>query len=214
MNRPLGRVFAAGAYKVGLGPNAVTVISGLTTGAGVLVLALLEPTVTTGLAVALLLVLGFALDSSDGQVARLTGRGSIAGEWLDHVVDSAKMVLLHAAVLVSLYRYGEADPAWYLVPLAFQAVTVVMFSGGILTDLLKRSAVAGPAPTRASTPPAPSTLRSLLLLPADYGVLAWSFVLLGLGPVFLGVYTVLAATNALLLGALLVKWFRELSALR
>ena len=42
----------------------------------------------------------------------------------------------------------------------------------------------------------PSTLRSLLVLPTDYGVLALSFALLAAPAVFLGVYGVLLAGTA------------------
>ena len=58
----------------------------------------------TGVVVSLLLILGYALDSADGQLARLLGGGTPEGEWLDHVIDSAKLATIHLAVLVSLYR--------------------------------------------------------------------------------------------------------------
>ena len=96
VNRPLGRLLAAAAIRPGASANAVTVLSALVTAAGLALVALVPPTLWSGLLAAALLVLGFALDSADGQVARFTGTGSAAGEWFDHVVDAGKMVAVHA----------------------------------------------------------------------------------------------------------------------
>lgn len=206
VNRPLGRLLAVLAHGAGLGPNAVTAISAVTTLAGLAALVLLAPAAWTGALVAGLLVLGFALDSADGQVARLSGRSSPAGEWLDHLIDSGKMVCVHGAVLVAAYRFYGADPLWLLVPLGFQLTAVLAFSGMLLVTLLKRSRgiadAAGP----------PSLIRAIGLLPMDYGILAVTFALSGLPAVFMPVYTVLLALNVALTAALLVKWFRSLAA--
>lgn len=207
VNRPIGRVLAAAAHVLGVGPNAVTAVSALVTGSGLLVLVLAPPSMITGLLVAALLVLGFALDSADGQVARLSHTSSMAGEWLDHVVDAGKMVLVHTAVLIAAWRFWDGSARWLLVPLAYQVVSVVMFSGLTLVDLLER--------TRSGSKSAkgnPSTIRALALLPADYGILALSFVLWGFGPAFRVCYLLLAAVNLLILVAMLVRWFRKLSA--
>jgi hypothetical protein len=50
----------------------------------------------------------------------------------------------------------------------------------------------------------------VLKLPHDYGVMCWIFVLLGAPRLFLGVYSLLFAFNALYLALALIKWFREL----
>ncbi len=209
VNRPAGRVLAAAAHVLGLTPNAVTALSALVTGCGIALIALVRPSWPLTAGVVLLLVTGFALDSADGQLARLRGGGNRAGEWLDHVVDCGKMLTLHLAVLVGLYRFVRPLPAgWLALPLAFQVTAVTTFFAGILTEQLKRSA--GPS---GSPPTAPSALRSVLLLPADYGVFCLLFLSWGAGRgVFLGVYGGLLAVNVLLAVALLVKWFRELSA--
>ncbi|WP_193598112.1 CDP-alcohol phosphatidyltransferase family protein [Microbacterium sp. YJN-G] len=220
VNRPLGRVLAAAAATAGLSPNTVTVISAVVTAAGLVTLAVAPVSIGTGIAVAVLLVLGFALDSADGQVARLTGTSSPAGEWLDHVVDAGKMTALHAAVLIALWRNG-ADAGWLGVVLAYQLVSVVFFAALTLHPLLQRGerVAAGPPSGDAGAPSgdagaaaaAPSPLRAVGLLPADYGVLAASFVLWGAQPVFLVVYTALFVATTLIAAALSVKWFRSLS---
>jgi phosphatidylglycerophosphate synthase len=205
VNRPVGRVLAAACFKLGMSPNQVTAASAVFTLGGLAVLLAGRPDLLRAVIVALLLMLGFALDSADGQVARLTNRGSRAGEWLDHVVDSAKIVAIHAAVLITAFRYFELAPWWLVVPLAFQVVSIVTFFGGELERLLRVPngfAAAGREPSR---------LRALALLPADYGVLAASFVLIGWGPLFFGAYTVLFFTNLVIMALLLAKWFRALS---
>lgn len=210
VNRPLGRVLAAACYRAGLSPNQVTLASAMVTAAGLAVFVAGAPTVWRAVTTTALLVLGFALDSADGQVSRLTGRSTLAGEWLDHVVDAGKMVAVHAAVLAVLWAHGHVASAVLLVPMAFQFVAVVLFSGGVLVDLLKRTASTG-APVPARTP---STLRAIVLLPSDYGILAVSFVLSGWLPAFLIVYAALLACNVVITVLLLAKWFRELAQLR
>jgi len=205
INRPLGRVFAAAAAAVGLGPNAVTGLSAVATGAGVILLAAGPASWLTGVAVAALLVLGFALDSADGQVARLTGRGSRAGEWLDHVVDAGKMVAVHAAVLIAAARLELLPGVWLLLPLAYLFVAVVFFSALTLFDLLRDRTDA------TVTPRAPSTLRAIALLPADYGILAIAFALWGAPSVFFVAYGALFVCTTVIAGALCLKWFRTLN---
>lgn len=203
VNRPLGRVFAAAAAASGIGPNAVTSISAVVTAAGLVLLMLAPISIAAGVGVAVLLVLGFALDSADGQVARLTSTSSPAGEWLDHVVDAGKMVAVHAAVLIALWR-GDANPAWFVVALVYQFVAVVFFAALTLFPLVRRDEIAASG--------APSMTRSMALLPADYGILALAFLFWGAQPVFLIVYTILLVATILIAAALCVKWFRRLSA--
>jgi phosphatidylglycerophosphate synthase len=205
INRPVGRFFAAAAASAGVSPNGVTAVSALCTALGLAVLVLSPVGWLTGLAVAVLLALGFALDSADGQVARLTGRGSLAGEWLDHVVDAGKMVAVHAAVLIAAATQGLLAGAWLLLPLAYMLVAVVLFSGMTIFELLRRT-----RPLQADPPRSPSTIRALGLLPADYGVLALAFVLWGSSQIFFAVYAALGGLTAVITIALLLKWFRVL----
>ncbi|MDJ1133482.1 CDP-alcohol phosphatidyltransferase family protein [Streptomyces iconiensis] len=207
VNRPAGRVCAAAAYRVGLSPNQVTLLSAVCSFAGIAAIALVHPSWGLGVCVYLALAFGFALDSADGQLARLRGGGSPAGEWLDHVVDCAKIVALHSAVLISFHRFADLPgDGWLLLPLGFQAVAVLIFFGGLLTDKLRAPRTAGTAP------PAPSTARSLALLPVDYGVFCAVFLLFGGAGLFRAAYALLFGCYALFLVAFLAKWFRELSS--
>lgn len=212
VNRPLGRLIAAAAFRTGLTPDGVTAISGTLSLAGIVTLAVAPVSVVTGVVVALLLALGYAFDSADGQLARLRGGGSPAGEWLDHVVDCAKISLLHVAVLVGLVRAGTVG-GWTGLPLAFLVVANLYFFTFVLTDLLRRVAAArsGTAPERPSG--RPSVLRSLLVAPTDYGVLCIAFLLWGWTPGFLAAYGLLAVGTAGYVVLGLPKWRRDMRRL-
>ncbi|MCU1431246.1 MAG: CDP-alcohol phosphatidyltransferase [Actinotalea sp.] len=210
VNRRLGRHLAAGAAVVGLTPDAVTGISALFTLSGIAVLALAPLGTLTGVLVAVLLLVGYAFDSADGQLARLTGGGSPAGEWLDHVVDSVKVSALPLALFVALERSGEVDRAWLAVPLVATVVQAVSFFTMILTEQLRRAH--GTVPL-AATQGAGSWLRPLIAAPTDYGLQCFLFVLLGVLPVFLPVYALVVVATAGYLLLACLKWYRELAAL-
>ncbi len=211
VNRPLGRRFAAAAAQVGLTPNSVTAVSATFSFAAIFTVALIEPSVLSGTLVALGLVVGYALDAADGQLARLRGGGTLAGEWLDHMVDAVKISSLHLAVLIAMFRWFELPTTWLLVPLAFALVGAVSFFGMTLNDQLRRQVA-----TRTGEPVAITTtspLRSVLVLPTDYGLLCLIFVLLGWPPVFFAAYAILFAGSAVYLLLASVKWFRVMQGL-
>ncbi|GGY95191.1 CDP-alcohol phosphatidyltransferase family protein [Streptomyces nitrosporeus] len=216
VNRPAGRLLAAGAYRAKLTPNQVTLVSAAFTFSALAAVALERPSWRLGVLVYAGLAVGFAFDSADGQLARLTGRGGPDGEWLDHVVDCAKMILVHTAVLLSFHRFGELpSETWLLLPLGFLFVAVLTFCAGLLREQLGKAAARPPAPGAEAAGAAPvSRVRAVLLLPADYGVFCLVFLLLGAPGVFRAGYALLAAVHALFLVAFLAKWFRELKALR
>jgi len=207
VNRRMGRHLAAWAYRAGLTPNQVTALSAVCSGLAIAGLFAFAPSWLLGIAVAALFVLGYALDSADGQLSRLRGGGSPAGEWLDHMVDSAKICLLHLAVLVCLRR-TDLDGRWLAVPAGYLVVNVLWFSGLLLTQFL-REANRGTAPVVANA----SVVRSLIVLPTDFGVVCLVFLLLGAPRVFLAGYGLLGLANLLFLGASLVVWYRDLSGM-
>ncbi|MGY2064505.1 CDP-alcohol phosphatidyltransferase family protein [Blastococcus sp. SYSU DS0619] len=212
VNRPFGRLLAALAHRVGLTPNSVTAISAVFTFAGIALLALAAPSWPVGLAVSACLVVGYALDSADGQVARLRGGGSPAGEWLDHMVDAVKIASLHLALLVGLHRSGTFDgDAVLLLPLGFSVVSVVLFFATLLNEALRAQHGATTRATR--TDDRPSVLRSLLVVPTDYGLLCLVFLLLGAPSVFLAAYGVLFLATAGYLALACRKWFGEMGRL-
>jgi phosphatidylglycerophosphate synthase len=212
INRPLGRVLAAVAFKLRLTPDQVTYISAAFTFAGIAVIALGPATVPAGVLISMLLVLGYALDAADGQLARLRGGGSLVGEWLDHMIDSAKIACLHLAVLVCFWRtYDLPHPAWLLVPMIFCAAACVHFFGMILVDLVaraERAKTGSPAPVLAA-----SRWKTTLKMPTDYGVLCLAFALLGWHLAFFVVYTFLALGSTGYLLLVVLKWRGDVVAL-
>ncbi len=208
VNRPLGRFAAAGAHILKLTPNQVTAVSAVCTFAGLLLIAFSPPTPASSLTAVLLLVIGYALDAADGQLARLGAGGSPAGEWLDHVVDAIKASLLHIAVLVCWWEHYDVPAAWYLIPLMYTAVASVFFFAMILTDQLRRQN-RGTSAMFLQGEGHSSLLYSLAVAPTDYGVMILAFGLIWWPAAFLWVYSALLLANVVFLGLALPKWFRE-----
>lgn len=214
VNRRLGRWWAAAAYVQGFTPNQVTTVSALGTVTALLLVIFVPPFWWLGMLVAVVLLLAYSLDSADGQLARLQGGGTKSGEWFDHVVDAAKIGVLHSAVLISFYRFsGEKDSAVLLIPLGYMIAQFVFFFAMMLTDQLRRSAAAEAGETYAKPSGKGGVLQTIVAIPTDYAVLCLSFVLLGLHPVFVIVYFLLFAAETLVTSAVLVRWWRELRRL-
>lgn len=210
VNRRIGRVLAAAAYRWGWTPNQVTGVSAVHTFVGIALIVAVPPTWWSGVVIAALLVLGYAWDSADGQVARLRGGGSVAGEWLDHFVDAIKLSTLHLAVLVALFLHTPyAGTLWMLVPLVYAVVSIVTFFGMILNDLLKSARGAASTHSRGGG----TAARSLILLPTDFGLVCLVFLVWGWTALFLPLYAVLLVVNAAFLCLASVKWFREMRVL-
>lgn len=211
VNRPLGRVFAAAAHTVGLSPNQVTAISAAFTFSGIAIIALVPPNIVTAVLITAALILGYAFDAADGQLARLRGGGSLTGEWLDHVVDTFKIATLHAAVLISMYRFFDIADEWLIVPIVAGAVGTVHFAGMLLTELLTRLAHA----QRGDKPEAQpgSWLMSLAKVPTDYGVLCLGFVLWGWPIAFTYLYLVITVATTVYTLLILFVWYKRLQRL-
>jgi phosphatidylglycerophosphate synthase len=207
INRPAGRALAAVGHGFGASPNQLTMISATLTTCALLAIIFIPPAPWVGVPVTMLLVLAYALDSADGPLARFQGTSSAQGEFFDHMVDCAKTVAIHAAVLIHLVRFDESAATPLLaVPLAYQFAAVMIYCGGLLVDSHRRRQS---VPTGATTESSTLT-RALILLPVDYGVLCLSFLLLGVSEVFVPVYTALAAAHVVYMVAYLAKWYREL----
>lgn len=204
VNRPLGKRLAAVAFVLRMSPAAVTGISGLVSLAGVLLLAVAPPNEGTALGVTALLLGGYALDSADGQLARLTQSGSVAGEWLDHVVDAARLPSVHLGVAVSLARRGTPAADWAsLVAVSFMVLVSAWFFGQILAEKLGRDGQGRPG---ASAP----TWVSWAKLPYDVGFLYMMMLLLPFVDVFLILYVGLFLLNLSVAAASMRRKYRSL----
>ncbi|WP_417234439.1 CDP-alcohol phosphatidyltransferase family protein [Arthrobacter sp.] len=190
-----------------MSPNQVSLISAAFTAVGIMLISILPPSWLSGLVITLFLVVGFMLDAADGQLARLRGTTSLAGEWLDHFLDALKMVAIHSAVFICWYRFMDIPSVLLLIPLAFQLAAVGIFAGGTLAALLRRL-----KPEKPESTAKPSNVRAFLLLPVDYGVFCVSFLLFGAPTIFNVTYVVLAAVHWVFLLFFIVKWFKELGS--
>lgn len=208
INRPLGRVFAAFAHVLGATPNMVTVVSAMFSFSGIALIATARSTPLVSLTVTVLLVVGYALDAADGQLARLRGGGSVAGEWLDHVVDAIKISFLHTSVMINWYRFEDASDRRLAIPIAYQVVASIVFFVIILNDHIRR-AHRGTTAAIMKGDGSSSTLYSIAVMPTDYGLMC---LVLGLmwWSGFVWVYGLLLAANAAFLVLALGKWYREM----
>ncbi len=199
-------------YVLRMTPNQVTFVSAIFSYASIAAIALFKPSGLLAAGVTLGLVLGYALDSADGQLARLRGGGSVAGEWLDHMVDCGKIAALHLAgvgVVLTLLPRGQAR--------------VAVLAGRVRDRrdrLLLRHDPHRPVASRAgrhrsaaAAPDAHAPLwRSLLVLPTDYGLMCLVFATIAFPKVFMTLYALLFLGTFVFLIAVSVKWYREISA--
>jgi phosphatidylglycerophosphate synthase len=209
VNRPLGRRIAALAYVRGLTPNQLTWFSGVLTLTGITLIAVLRPSWPVNVGIALLLLFAYTFDSADGQLARLRGGGSLAGEYLDHGFDAAKTCTVHLAVLIAWFRHYDVSHGTLLIPLAFAAVHPLFFFSLMLSDSMKARRAGTDAPVPAGAEPAP-WLQSVVVLPNDWGVVCLCLGLLGWHSAFIVVYALLLAANTVFLLVGLVRWYRRL----
>lgn len=85
-----------------------------------------------GFSAGLLACAGQVLDGVDGQFARLTGRASPRGAFLDSTLDRYADMSLTIGMCVYLYRLPASIPAWQLLLLGALALT-----GGTLVSYTK-----------------------------------------------------------------------------
>jgi phosphatidylglycerophosphate synthase len=206
INRPIGRWLAAGAAVARLTPNQLTLMGALCSVMAVALIAAFRPTVGVGVVTGLLLMLAFALDSADGQLARLRHAESRSGEWLDHMIDAATKMGLHIAVLFSWYRQQKAGP-WLAVPVIFLFVSVLLFFAVTLGGVLRRL----DGVTSENRPQlSGKAFRPVLQLPADHGIVCALFLFWGLPFLFQIGYTVVLVAQVAFLCAFSVYWLKEL----
>jgi len=136
LHRRLSRPVSRTAVALGVGPNLITITSGLVGLAAAATFAVSTPgTLVLGL---LVYVLAVVLDHADGEVARLTLTESSLGEWLDAVVDTVVHAVLALALGVAASHL--AGSGWISGVVAAFGIVV----GGIIGKVWP------PAPTTAS----------------------------------------------------------------
>ncbi len=117
-NMPAARGLAIWLRGTSVTPNQVT-LAGLAMRLGAAVAAGFG-TWPLGIGAAVLIETAWTLDLADGYLARLTGRTSKLGRWLDTFVDEAGSVTILAALTVGAMR-ATGDALWLYVGLAAMA---------------------------------------------------------------------------------------------
>jgi phosphatidylglycerophosphate synthase len=101
-------------------PSTVTLLGGAAGVTGAAVLGTATEPADLLLAGGLLL-LGYTLDCSDGQLARATGRTSARGAWLDVTVDAVVVAFLAASMAAALTAEDGPSSLTFLLAAAFGA---------------------------------------------------------------------------------------------
>ena len=206
VNRPLGRRLAALAYVVGLTPNQVTLLSSAVSAVGIGVIALVTPTWPAAVLATLAMLLGYALDSADGQLARLTGSSGPSGEYLDHVADAVRQPATHLAIAASLHYRDDLAPGW---PVAVAIVFATLASVWFFAQILAASLLPKQAVPLGSTAPA---WVSFVKIPYDVGFLYLLILLTPWAWTFVSLYVALFAFTAAVAGLSLWRKYQALRA--
>jgi phosphatidylglycerophosphate synthase len=202
VNRGLGRRAAAGAFVVGWTPNAVTAASAALSVAAMVMIVIQPPSIAVALAAAALLLAGYALDSADGQLARLTGTGSLAGEWLDHVVDAARLPLFHLAIALHIMLWWDL-PWLAAVAFAFCILSSTWFFAQTLAEKL--------SPDGPHDADAPAWV-SFAKLPYDVGLLYLAVAFLASDTIFAVLYSAIFAVTVFVAMFSLRRKYRSLAS--
>jgi phosphatidylglycerophosphate synthase len=96
LHRRLSKPVTRAALALGIGPNSITIGSGVAGLAAAAVFA--DGAVMTVIAGLVIYLVAVVLDHADGEVARLTLRESLVGEWLDIATDT----VVHTALVLAL----------------------------------------------------------------------------------------------------------------
>lgn len=226
VNRPAGRAVAASLRRTRVTPNHVTWAGAALTYGTLLWLALWAQPMPMAAVAGVLLAVGYVLDSADGQLARLQGSSSAYGEWLDHLLDNGRMTVMHVAAFCFLVRTTDYDVVLLALGCgAFLLASSLIFFGGVLFDQLAKNARPDPASgggaqadgssgQTAGIPGASADrrllVRSVVMLPVDYGVTCLAFLLVPMPSVFLTVYLILGAAHVLIGAAFIRHWRAKL----
>ena len=100
--RPIGLVFALFWNKLGVHPNAITILS-IFLGVGAGCMFYYEDVAHNVMGVVLLMLANFC-DSTDGQMARLTGKKTLIGRMLDGFSGDVWFFAIYVAIALRLYH--------------------------------------------------------------------------------------------------------------
>lgn len=208
INRWLGRIFASviGYFKIS--PNTISFSSFiLTIVTFICFLILKEINFLESVLLELFLLIGFILDATDGQIARLLNKQSKKGEWFDHTLDAIKLSLGHGVAVFFIITHVDFDKFWYVVFLFIFSLAMGRYIGVIL----KTKLIDYKTSERSSKKAGKGIIRSILLLPLDYGTFIAIFIFTYNPRIFFIAYTALGLISILYSVLLIFRSWRELS---
>jgi phosphatidylglycerophosphate synthase len=179
ISQRIGAAFALAAHRLGLSPTALTLgnlVLGLATSVAAVALAGRVaadsvPAWVVGLVALVGWQIAYALDCADGQLARVTGRGSPAGARIDVLCDVAAQIALVTALGATAVAQRPGTPVWL----------VAAFAGTWMVNLV--TSVMQSGPNAASMVTSTSLPVRLVKLVRDYGaVITLAGLVLTLAP--------------------------------
>jgi phosphatidylglycerophosphate synthase len=162
----LGGVLAFIAYKIGLSPNMITLIGGLTGTYAIWQFSVLPLGLLETVHLSLVFSFVYILDCADGQLARATGKTSKLGKWFDIGVDFYLIILFPVGISIfikSLHIGPNID--WMVMGLIIGRALV------LITSSLKRS---GGEDHHPSSSYVKKIIQSILDTPVFYLWICWA----------------------------------------
>jgi phosphatidylglycerophosphate synthase len=206
INRRLGRVIAAVCVDTRITPNQLSICNLVLTLVALAALLIMSPSLSVSMLVACVLLFAYAVDSADGQLARLRMQQSPRGEWLDHIIDCGKQAIIHWAAFFYLLRFSEYDLLAIAIPVFFfQVFALLLYFSGILKSKLCNQKDIAPATDYQAR-------ISWALLVLDYGFLCAIFLFAYDPGVFYVLYSALAFCFTLVASIFLIRTFKHLPA--
>ncbi|MBN1971470.1 MAG: CDP-alcohol phosphatidyltransferase family protein [Candidatus Delongbacteria bacterium] len=209
INRWFGRLFASFIALFEITPNAISLLSSIITLISFILFLLLNKIhFFTSLVLVILLMLGYALDSADGQLSRLLIKQSKRGEWLDHTLDAIKIPLGHGVAIFYIINTWAINHSWFVLYLILLSLT----SGRFLSNILKTKLIDYKSKKSQVDSTNNDVIKSILLLPEDYGVYILLFLFTCKPNLFFVAYTIWGSIIILLSIFGLIKSWRDFSA--
>ncbi len=162
----LGGVLAFIAYKIGLSPNMITLIGGLTGTYAIWQFSVLPLGLLETVHLSLVFSFVYILDCADGQLARATGKTSKLGKWFDIGVDFYLIILFPVGISIfikSLHIGPNID--WMVMGLIIGRALI------LITSSLKRS---GGEDHHPSSSYVKKIIQSILDTPVFYLWICWA----------------------------------------
>ncbi|MFX1565832.1 MAG: CDP-alcohol phosphatidyltransferase family protein [Promethearchaeota archaeon] len=121
---PLVRLIARGCIRLRLSPNMVSVLAFFFACLAALLLTLYHWVLVYGL----LVFIGGVFDGVDGEVARQTNQVTIAGGFLDSLLDRIADVIVLLPFLWVPNPFPQLGPSWWWVSVAITGVLLVSYA--------------------------------------------------------------------------------------